>query len=222
MSTNNPMKLLMFITMIITVFVVAIVMINHSQNTDSQNVALSAHPPLDNQPTLGNLNSSVSVVEFSDFKCPACKEWNETIFPQLKREFIDTGKISFSYVNVLFHGDESALAALASETIWHQSEEAFWEFKKGLYKEQPSSNTTWITHQKLIEVAHATVPSIDLQKFEQDLVNMTYLDDVIVDYQLVEEYGVNFTPSIIINGVLLENPFDYQQITELIERGLAK
>ena len=73
------------------------------------------------QPTLGSSNAPITVVELGDFKCPACKAWGENIFPQLIEDYVDTGKVKFSLVNVLFHGDESKLGSVAAEAIYKET-----------------------------------------------------------------------------------------------------
>lgn len=224
-TNSNPMKPLILITIAIVILVSAIVVLNNKQNAPSNDVVFANPVPIDNQPTLGDLNAPVSVVEFGDYKCPACKEWSEHIFPQLKKDFIDTGKISFSYINVLFHGDESYLGSLAGEAVWNQDPEAFWDFNKALYSEQPprqSHDDLWVTVEKVIEVAQKAVPQISLDQLERDILEMTYKDDVLLDHQLVEEFDVQFTPSIFINGTMVEDPFDYDYIKQLIEGGLGK
>lgn len=222
-QNSNPMKPLVLITIIVVVLVSAIVFLMSNQGDESGEVVLENHPPIEGQPTLGDPNAPVSVVEFADYKCPACREWSEVIFPQLKADFIDTGKISFSYINVLFHGDESYLGSLAGEAIWNQDPDAFWAFNKALYQEQParqSHDDFWITVEKVLEVAEAVVPYIDLELLEEDIMNMTYQDAVLLDHQLVEKFKVELTPSIVINGTMVDNPFDYDRIKEVIERGL--
>lgn len=220
---SNPMKPLVLFTITIFILISAIVVINNMQNKDSGDVVFSSHPPIENQPILGDPNAPVSVVEFGDYKCPACREWSEYIFPQLKKDFIDTGKISFSYINVLFHGDESILGSLAGEAVWNQDPDAFWDFNKALYKEQPprqSHDDFWITVEKIMEVAEATVPHLDLNQLKQDILNKTFEEDVLLDDQLVNEFQVKLTPSIVINGTMVEDPFNYEHIKQLIEKGL--
>jgi protein-disulfide isomerase len=225
-KTNNPMKLLVPITIVIVILLTAIVVfINNNNNKESGDVTLTKQVPIENQPTLGDTNSPVSVVEFGDYKCPACKQWSEYIFPQLKQDYIDTGKISFTYINVLFHGDESVLGSLAGEAVWNQDPEAFWDFSKTLYQAQPenqSHDEPWLTFEKVMEVARNSAPNIDLNKLEQDITKKSYEDDVLIDDKLVSEFKVELTPSIVINGTMVEDPYDYEYIKEMIERGLEK
>jgi len=56
---------------------------------------------------------------FADFKCPACAVLKTDIFPKLKVDYIDTGQISFSFLNFpLPIGDDSWIAAIATECVY--------------------------------------------------------------------------------------------------------
>ncbi|MBT2583226.1 thioredoxin domain-containing protein [Planococcus sp. ISL-109] len=119
---------------------------------------------------LGKEEAPVTVVEFGDFKCPSCKAWGETVYPQLVEDYVDTGEVKFSYINVLFHGDESTLASLAAESVYQQSPKAYWDFYKALFAAQPEQkhDAAWVTPEKVLEVA-AEFPSIDQGKLESDM-----------------------------------------------------
>lgn len=220
-----PMKLLVVTTIAVFAIIVVIVLLQNNQNKDSGDITLNENLPIKNQPTLGNPDSSVSVVEFADYKCPACKEWIEYIYPQLKKDYIDTGKISFTYINVLFHEEESILGALAGEAVWNQDSDAFWDFSKALYIEQPeraAHDAKWLTLEKVMEVAKNTVPHIDLDQLKQDILDQKYEEAIRQDEELVEKAEVKLTPSIVINGIMVEDPYDNNYIKKLIERGLEQ
>lgn len=192
------------------------------EETVSEN-SVKEHPPIENQPTIGESGAPVSIVEFGDYKCPSCKSWGETVYPKLEEEYINTGKANFSYVNVLFHGKESTLAALASESVYKQDPKAFWAFHKAVFAAQPESQNhddQWVTTEKLLEIAKDHAPNVDLKQLEKDINAQETIEEVNKDDQLVKDYSVQFTPTIIINGTMLEDPFDYEKIVSLIEKEL--
>lgn len=219
-------QLLVVLTLVAVLLVIGVVVLLNrtAEPTATDTPATQAeHVSTSGQPTIGTADAPVSVVEFGDYKCPSCKQWGETIYPKLKADYIETEKISFSYINVLFHGQESVLASLASESVFKQDPDSFWEFHKALYDEQPSSqmhDEVWVTVDKLKEVAAATT-SVDMEAFETDLSeDSSVLENVRIDDELVKEHGVEFTPSIMINGVMLKDPFDYEAIERLIQKDL--
>ncbi|WP_050179670.1 DsbA family protein [Domibacillus robiginosus] len=194
-----------------------------AQETE-QTASSNEHPLIEGQPTLGEVEAPVSIVEFGDYKCPSCKQWGELIFPKLVEDYVNTGKAKFSYINVLFHGEESVLAALASESVYKQDPENFWAFHKAVFTAQPATqehDNPWISVDKLKDIAEATAPNVDLAQLESDLnIEGTHIaEEVSKDKELVHKYKVPFTPTIIIDGVMLKDPFDYEKITSLIERG---
>ena len=52
--------------------------------------------------TMGNPDAKVTVTEYASFTCPHCARFHETTFPQLKENYIDTGKINFIYREIYF------------------------------------------------------------------------------------------------------------------------
>lgn len=48
-------------------------------------------------PVLGDENASVTIVEFSDLECPFCEQFFKGAYPQIKKDYIDTGKVKMYY-----------------------------------------------------------------------------------------------------------------------------
>ncbi|MEC0094038.1 DsbA family protein [Paenibacillus macquariensis] len=222
--SSNKAKPLVLITLIVVILIVALFVITTKQEEKAQEPArFSEQPSLLNQPTLGKDNAPVTVIEFGDYKCPSCKSWSARIYPQLMKDYIDAGKIKFAYINVLFHGEESQLASLAAESVFTQDPKAFWTYHKALYAAQPAQanhDETWITQQSLLEMAKANIPQIDLTKLEEDVKASKSLPELNIDSTLVEQYKVQLTPTIIINGIVMDDPFDYNKIKDVIDQEL--
>lgn len=215
-------------TLAIVLVVVGIVLyMNRDTSTTVADVPQEServYPPVEGQPMLGDAEAPVQIVEFGDYKCPSCKQWGETIYPKLVEDYIETGKANLSYINVLFHGEESVIASLASESVFEQDPENFWAFNKAVYDAQPASqqhDEPWVTIDKMAEIAEATAPGVDIDKMRTDMASeeSAIVQEVTRDNELVKEFGVPFTPTIYVNGVFLEDPFDYEMIAMLIEQG---
>ncbi|MCQ6559444.1 DsbA family protein [Paenibacillus mendelii] len=214
---KGPRNLIIFTAIIVVLFVLMVVL----NQAAKEPVTLDKAPDITNQPVEGSQEAKVNIVEFGDYKCPTCKAWGEQIYPKLKKDYIDTGKVKFSYINVLFHGEESKLGAIAGESIWAQNPEAFWPFHEALFKAQPAVNhdDLWLTPEKVLEVAGTISPAIDADKLKSDMDSQATLPQVELDEKLVEEFKITGTPTIMINKVKLDDPFDYDAIVKLIEEG---
>lgn len=224
-SKKTNSRNLVIYTLVIIALCAALFAINQaSKGKNETNQTIAEAPPIASQPVMGEEESKVSIVEFGDYKCPSCKAWGEQVWPKLKKDFIDSGKASFSYVNTLFHGEESNLGALAGEAILKNNPDNFWDFHKALFDEQPEVNHDglWITEEKLLEVAKSAVPGVDLERFKQDMKSSDMKSLVDLDQQLVKQFNIQQTPTIMINNVVIANPFDYAAITATIEQELVK
>lgn len=157
------------------------------------------------QPYIGNKDAPITIVEFSDYKCPACKRWNEEVLPELKREYLDTGKAVLYYVDYPFLAPDSNLAALAGETLYQQNQEYFWTYHHKMSELQGKKDDTWATKAFILDLVHTYIPEADIKKFEQDLDNQTYSANVKKDLMIVEHYQVRGTPTVFVNGNEVED-----------------
>lgn len=157
------------------------------------------------QPAIGNSNSSVTVVEFGDYRCPACKRFHEQVYPQLKEEYIDTGKIEFvfigySFLDEGFPGDTSTTASVAAECVRDQDEEQFWSFHNALYNNQGPESQDWATEEFLISLARDHTSGLDYQELESCIKNRETLNAVEKDRQIGQRAGFRGTPAFFVNG----------------------
>lgn len=51
---------------------------------------------------MGDADAPVTVIEYASFTCPHCAHWHDTVWPKLKAEYIDTGKVRFILREVYF------------------------------------------------------------------------------------------------------------------------
>lgn len=225
MANSRSMKIIVLSTVaVIVLAVIGFIAFQPSSSVDS-GVVYDTSPESDGQPIKGELDASVTITEFGDYKCPSCKAWEEDILPLLEEEYIDTGQVNLVHINTPFHGEESGLASLASESVWENHPEAFWQFHQAIYSEQPevqNHDEAWITLEKLIEIANSVEEPIDLEVLATDIVEQTYVDNVQEDIAMLEQYEVEFTPTIMVDNIKVEDPFDYDVITQLIEEKLEE
>lgn len=92
-------------------------------------------------PVLGQADAPVKIVEFGDYQCPSCKHVNELIKPELAKDYIDQGKVAFYFMNLPFIGSDSFTAALAAQSVYHQSNDAFWKYFDAIFERQGRRTT---------------------------------------------------------------------------------
>ncbi|CAM4480481.1 DsbA family protein [Paenibacillus macerans] len=172
------------------------------------------------QPHLGSPDAKVKVMEFADFKCPACKTWEEENMERFQKDFIDTGKVELFFTNFPFIDRDSIMAASAGEAIFAQSNEKFWEFKRELYANQGKESEIWATSEFLLDFVKNNIDGIDYERFAKDLKDRTYMLPVKEDFKTAGYYGVNGTPQFMVNGELLPSS-SYEDLVAAIEAQLS-
>jgi protein-disulfide isomerase len=172
------------------------------------------------QPVLGNADAKVKVMEFGDYKCPVCKQFHETILPQLKRDYIDTGKVSYSFTNTQIIGPDSLTASEASEAVYKQNPEAFWKFHDAMYKNQGDETKQWATPAFLVDLIKKHVPEVNAEQIATDLEKKTFQKQAKEDNAKFDATGITGVPAVFVNGKYIENGLNYSDIKAAIEKEL--
>ena len=173
----------------------------------------------ENQPTLGEDSAPVKMILFENFLCEHCKAFEEEVFPQVKRDYIDTGKVEAYYVNLAWGTEDATTAALAGECAYRQNEPAFWEFKTAVYRAQGGEGERWATLDKLVSIAEG-VDGLDAQALRSCVEEERYQDEVQRDLEIADLVGVQGTPSIIVGDQGFEGP-GYSVLKRAIEQQLV-
>lgn len=78
--------------------------------------------------SLGRADAPITVVEFADFQCPFCRRFNSTIFAELKKQYIDTGKVRFISRDMPLPMHSGAMPA-AEAALCAGEQGKFWEMR---------------------------------------------------------------------------------------------
>jgi len=175
------------------------------------------------QPTIGQATAPIKMVEFGDFKCPICKTFATTVYSQLKKDFIDTGKVQMSFIDFQII-DKSMPAALAAKSVYHQNKAAFWTYYDALYEYQQAETVDWATSENLTNLAKTKNIPVDYTLLKKDIDEGVYLKEVQKEYTTAVKTKITGTPALFINGFVI--PFDvtmdYTKLKAAIEKELRK
>ncbi len=166
---------------------------------------------------LGDPNAPVLVVEWGDYQCPACLQFQQVFFPQLLKDYVATGKIRFEYRDFAFIGDESKLAAEAA--LCAQDQGKFWEYHDALFANQRGENVGSFAAARLKRIAE--VVGLDMGRFNSCLDSRQHQGEVEAMHQEAQSLGVNATPTFFVNGKKLQIRY-YQDILNAIEAELNR
>ncbi|OKP77529.1 disulfide dehydrogenase [Paenibacillus helianthi] len=168
-------------------------------------------------PRLGKADAPVKIVEFGDFKCPACSNFAGVIKPQLAQEYVNQNKAAIYFVNMAFIGPDSETASLAALSVYHQNSEAFWTYYDAIYANQGDEKAEWATEEFLVNLAEKQKLPIDLDLLRKDIKEKTYESELQRDISLAKDSGVTSTPTVFINGHKVDEPFKMEAIKAQIK-----
>jgi protein-disulfide isomerase len=143
---------------------------------------------------LGNENAPITVIEYASMTCPHCAHFSMTTFPELKKRYIDTGKVRFIFRE--FPLDQ--LAAAGSVLARCAGPDKYFPLVETLFATQRD----WVVQRPLGPlVAIAKQAGLTQEAFEACLDNRQMIEGIEkVRNHAAEKLGVNSTPTIFING----------------------
>ncbi len=157
----------------------------------------------------GPKDAPVTLVEFTEFKCPHCSRVQDTL-KQLKEKY--KGKIRHVYKNFPIPSHKFAREASNAAYCAHEQGK-FWPYHYVVYEKQQEIND-----EKLIEWAKDF--DMDMAKFEQCYKDKRYDKLIQRDLDQAQKYGVSSTPTFMINGISLVGAQPLPEFEKIIEEEL--
>ena len=167
--------------------------------------------------TNADAKAKITLIEYSDFQCPACAAY----YPLVRQLLSDyQGKIYFVYrifplTNIHPNSHISAQAAYAA-----YKQNKFFEMEDLLFTNQKDWANA--SDPRGIFMDYARQLKLDAKKFQNDMNSdeaKKYVNDA--ENQAISE-GMNSTPTFVLNGVKIQNPANYEDFKKLIENELNK
>lgn len=163
----------------------------------------------------GPLQAKVTLVEYSDFQCPACATYYP-VLKQLNKEFEDSMQFVYRYFPLKTIHKNAYVASFAAEASGRQGK--FWEMHDLLFDNQKEWSDLANPQEKFLD--YAKLLGLDTEKFKNDLESKEVKDKVASDYQNGLSATVNATPTFFLNGQKIISPRSYEEFKSKIEEAL--
>lgn len=172
----------------------------------------------------GNPNAPIQIVEYSDYDCPFCKDFHETM-KRVINEYGSNGQVAWVYRHfplTQLHPNAPAIAQ-AAECVGHLGgNEAFWTFSDLVFSERGTNEATDMS--KLAGFAQTAGVATDT--YNNCVNNETYLQNVEADFENAAAVGGRGTPySVIIVGDqtgVINGAQPYNTVKNIVETLLAQ
>lgn len=167
----------------------------------------------------GSPDATVEVIEYASFTCPHCATFHANVYPQLKADYIDTGKIRFTYREVYFdrYGLWAAMIARCG------GEMRYFGIADMIFAQQQewaASDDPAVVVENLKKIGRTA--GMDDATMDACLKDGAKAEAMVAHYQANSTAdGLQGTPSFVIGGTLHSN-MSYDEMKALIDAELAK
>jgi protein-disulfide isomerase len=175
-------------------------------------------------PSLGRADAPVTIIEFSDFECPFCQRYFKSTLPEIKRDYVDTGKVRYVFLDFPLE-QMHAKARKAGEAAHCAAEQGkFWEMHDMLFEQ--SANLDIRQYPE-----NARKLKLNTAAFDACLASGKQSAKINNGLASGRSVGINATPSFIITktdggdtvtgGVIVTGAQPYERYRQAIEQALA-
>jgi protein-disulfide isomerase len=173
------------------------------------------------EPALGRSDAPLTMVEFTDYQCPYCRKFQAEVWPQLKRDYIDTGKLRYIArdLPLEFHAS-AAPAAEAAHCAGEQ--DRFWEMHASLLAGPMDFASGGIERR-------ASALKLDMARFGECVARKKYAALIAAHAREADAAGIDGTPGFVVgraakgvlDGVRMEGAVPYEDFSGFLKELLA-
>ena len=164
---------------------------------------------------LGPTTAPVTIVEYGSLTCPHCAAFDQEIFPEIKRDWIDTGKIRFVFRDM----PRDQLDLKAFQLAHCSGDQRFWGFVDALFRNQRSWMTGTDPTAQLVQIGR--LGGLSDAKARACLADDTRAKASVASAKGGHDAGVTATPTFFANGQII-TPFSLDDWTKALTEAGAK
>ena len=162
----------------------------------------------------GQIDAKITIIAYESLTCSHCADFHKNIYPQLKKDYIDTGlaKIEFR------HFPLDAAAFNAAKIAQCSSDENL-EILESLYSNQQK----WVKGNTIKDINNNLKKFLKNAGFEidfQNCIDNKKIEDFVLNDRIegVKNFKINATPTIIINNKKFEKTLNYKNLKKSLEK----
>lgn len=144
---------------------------------------------------LGSPDAPATLVEYVDFQCPFCQQFETQALPTLIERYVRTGKAKIELRPIAFIGPDSAEARAAVVAAGHQ--DRLFNMADLLYLNQGAENSGWVTDD-LIAAAAASIPGLDVPRLLDEIDSSETEEQLGSFDELAQRDGIRSTPTVLV------------------------
>jgi len=169
---------------------------------------------------MGDSTARVWFVIVSDFQCPYCKMWHDSAGPEIKRDYLATGKIRLAYVNYPIPSLHANAIPAAEAAMCAGAQGKFWAFHDQLFATQ--ADWARLDNARPFFDRLGSAVGLDAAAFSQCLRDDVMLPMVEADLKRGRDGGVNGTPAFFIGSRLVKQNRPASYLRPFLDSAIAE
>jgi protein-disulfide isomerase len=173
---------------------------------------------------LGKSDAPVTMVEFTDYQCPFCGRFESTTFPDIKKNFIDTGKMRLIVRDLPLEGLHPFAMKAAQAAHCAGDQGKFWEMHDLLFKNQNKLDADSLTGYATGDLA------LNADIFKKCMADGKHLKEIGAESRYAQSLGITGTPTFIVGktagdsveGRMVVGALPYENFAAAINAALEK
>lgn len=160
---------------------------------------------------MGDANAPITFIEYSSLSCPHCARHHMTVLPEIKKQYIDTGKVKLVLRDFPLNGP-AVQASLLAHCV---SPLAYWGMVDQLFATQEA----WVNENSGPALAiMAAAAGINGQDFQGCLSDQAAKDKIIGSAEQADKaFKVKSTPTFVVNGIVIEGERSFEEFKKIFD-----
>jgi protein-disulfide isomerase len=171
--------------------------------------------------TIGNGSAPLEVTEFGDFECPACGNFSTLTEPDVRKRYVNTGKVLWRFVDFPLSGHRNTWQASRAAACADEQGK-FWEFHDALYQTQDQWNGEATSNPDRYMKQLGKQLGLSATQFDQCVDSRKMQAKIQAHWALANARKVQETPTFVIGDQQTRGALNYDQFAKLLDAALAK
>lgn len=162
---------------------------------------------------IGSDSAPVEIVEYGDYQCPACANFDIVTLPDIKTRMVDAGRVRFVYRDFPLDGIHPHARLSAHAAACADEQEKYWPMHNLLFQGQPD----WARgNAPRIIRGYAAAVSLDMGRYDECMESARYAGRIQATYEQGVALGVGSTPTFLIGGRLYPG-MGYDEFRKIVD-----
>lgn len=166
---------------------------------------------------LGEEDAKNTIVLAFDYSCPFCKQWFKEVLPQVEQTYIETGKVNFISQPLSVLNQDSLFMTKVDSFVQAKYPDKYYDIQKKFENRKSEAEADWASEEYVL----ATLKSFGIECTIDDIDEVANKGEnpMTITRNYTQSLGVESVPTVYINGVKMNDPFDMDEMEQILYVG---